>query len=387
MYSLLLSKIAGNQVIESEDGNHVKLNLDCDIFVWSDSHIDYKKERPQYFWEIMRYYDRLIEMMRWSTNPVFISLGDIYDKDLNLNKGLLYFEETLKRFKTIEKITQGRCYMVFGNHESTYLEINPSALIMKPSNYLLELMGLNKQKEINRTFGSILKTPVDIRAYDTKLTLFHFNKHNKYYTTIGGDCEFHIGLFHDTYVNNTMREKINGALPVDLIWKNSMKNLDLNYIDLAIFGDFHIPVPLFRINNRRNTAIIIPGSSGRNNISVETHNSIKLPIIEIRKDKKPKIKVTDFMLDDFTLSYNLSDKLKKISDISNRLKRLTGDIKHYKKQEINLENFSSFIYSAYGEEWGFKVYKFIRDNLGVEVNPKSEEDTNGRDTGIEEEII
>lgn len=360
---MLLEKVRTRLVEESSDGNEIRINSDCNVVVVSDLHIDYKKDRPMYFWEILKYLDRIIETLRWLDNPVCIFLGDIFDKDLNMQKGVLYYESALERFKTIQKVTDGRCFMVYGNHEDTYIDINPSAMIMKPSEHLKGIMQTNKLKEISRGFGDILRTPLNIRVFDTKITLFHYNKYEKDYSTVGGDCEYHIGMFHDTYVNNTMRDKVNKSVPVDLIWKREMKDLNLNYIDMAIFGDFHIPVPPFRINNRRNTTVIIPGSYGRNNIKTETHNSVKLPIIELKRDCKPKIKITEFQLEEYTLSYNLGSKMKSTSDINNKLRMMTSKMKERSEKEISIQNFSSFIYSTYGEEWGNKVYIYMKNNI------------------------
>ena len=360
---MLLQKVLDNQFYESEDGNKVKLNMDCDVVIVSDLHIDVKKDRPLYFWEILRYLDSIADRMEWMMNPVFISLGDIFNKDMNLQKGLLYYEEALKRFKRIQKVCKGRCYAVYGNHEDTNIDVTPSTLFIEPSEHLMNIMQNNKRKEIFRSFGDILKTPEEIRLYDTKITLFHFNKWDKSYKTMTGDCEYHVGLYHDTFVNNTMRNAVD-SLPVDLIWKRHLNQLNLNEIDLAIFGDFHIPVPLFQISNRRNTKIIIPGTFGRNNFATETHNFTKLPVLEIRRDNKPKLKVLDFPLIDYTLSYNLSKKMKDLSNITNRVRNLVENVGNHRKQEINLKNFSSFIYSTYGDEWGDKVYFYVREKFG-----------------------
>lgn len=377
---MLFHKITRDKTSYSEDGNKVRLDLDCDIVVVSDLHLDVKRDRPYYVWEIVQYLDRIIEKMKWLVNPIFISLGDIFDKDLNGNKGLMYYEAILARFKEIYRITEGRCFMVYGNHEDTYLDITPTALIMNPSQHLKDIMEENKGKSSKRNFGTILKTPHEIRLFDTKITLNHFNKHSKDYPNITGDCNFHIGMYHDTYVNHTMRNVVKDSLPINLIWKNSMQGLDLKDIDLAIFGDFHIPIPPFKINNRRNTIVIIPGSFGRNNFKTETHDNVILPIIKIRQGEKPKLLVTDFALVPYTQSYNLSQKMKDISNISNKIRNLVDNMQDFRKREINLKNFSTYVYSTYGEDWGDKVYRFVRNNMeGVVLN--------GQDNGLKETDI
>ena len=324
--------------------------------------------------------------MRWMTNPVFISAGDLYNRDFNKQKGIMYFEETLKEFEEIEKITNGRCYIVYGNHEDTYLNISPSVMVMKLSEHLKDIITLNKSSPeyLNRNFGTILKTPREIRIYDSKITLHHFNKYDKEYYDITGDCEYHIKIFHDTFINNTMRGVVPDNLPIDKIWGNSLSNLNLKNVDLALFGDFHIPVPPFKINNRRNTAIVIMGSYGRNNINTETHNHVKLPIIKFRKGKTPEVLITNFPLIDYTKSYNMGDKTKDLSNITNHIRNLVNETKKHKTSEINIENFCKFIYNIYGEEWFGKVYNIIHNVMGVElfINKDLEEE-NGEDNKIQ----
>lgn len=361
---MLLEKINRDRVVYELNGNSVRLNMDCDIVIVSDLHIDYKKGRHNYLWEILGYLDQIIEKMQWMVNPVFISLGDIFDKDLNVNRGILYFEAIHARFKKIHEVTNGRCFMVYGNHEDTYLDITPTALIINPSSHLLEIMQSNRGKPIRRNFGNILKTPHEIRVFDTKITLNHFDRHSKEYEYITGDCNYHIVLFHDTYVNNTMRGAVGESMPIDLIWNKSLGDLNLKDVDLGIFGDFHIPVPPFKINNRRGTIVIIPGSFGRNNFKTEIHDAVKLPIIKVRKGENPKLLVSDFPLIPYQQSYNLSQKLKDISNISNKIRNLVNNMQEFNKQEINLQNFSSYVYDTYGQEWGDKVYLFMRNNLG-----------------------
>ena len=363
MYTVLLQKILDKRFYGTDDGNTYYLNMDCDILVVPDIHIDVKKKRPHYFWEIMSYLDRINELLSGLDNPVVIFCGDIFDKGLNISKGIFYYEQALKRFETMSSITYGRSFTVYGNHEDTYLDVTPTALLMEVSEHLKEVIESNG-KELNRNFGYLLKTPKTLRIGNTKISLQHFQKYNKNYSSVEGDCEYHVAVYHDTFVNNTLRNEINHKLPVDRIWKNHMKDLNLRDIDLAIFGDFHIPVPLFRINNRRNTAVIIPGSLGRNNYATETHDSVKLPIIKIRETKEPKILIHDFKLIPYNRSYNMVDKMKSTQDIANNIRKIVGGMRNSSREEISLSKFSSYVNDVYGEEWGVRVYNYIERSKG-----------------------
>lgn len=355
--SLLKQEMLDRQMVVSEDGNTIHINCSTQVAVFSDIHIGYKTKRPFYMYEILSYFDKFITRLKGLNNPTAIFLGDLFDKDLNVRKGLMYFEEFHKKFLEIQKITSGRCFMVYGNHEDTYLDITPSALIMSPSKHLKEIM-IENGREVDRSFGSILLTPETIYIGNTKLSLFHFRKNAKNYQTITGDREYHIAFYHDTYVNSQMRNKMESKMPVDKIWGNELKDLDLKNFDAAIFGDFHIPLAPFRVNNRRNTLISIPGSYGRNNISTETHNRVYLPIITIGR-KEVEISITEFELIPFQASYNLEKSSKDISKITSDIRTIVDKMRQYHKKEINIENYHKYVGEVYGVEWSNKIFTYL----------------------------
>lgn len=355
-------EIINPKMEEKYGGNEYVIKKDCNVVVMSDLHIDYKKKRPDYFWETLGYLDAIIEKMENLGNPVFISLGDLFNKDLNNAKGLLYYEQVLRRFKKIEEITEGRCFIVMGNHEDTYYSINPTLLLTKPSPDLMQIMSDNKKGELpDREFGGILKTPKTIRIRDTKISLNHFNKYHKDYdkNIITGDCEFHIGLFHDTFTSDALRNAVDNKIPVDRIWKNELSQLRLDSMDLAIFGDFHIPIPPFQLANVRETYVVIPGTLGRNNIKTEKHNSVLIPVIKVSKGERTKVSLEPLPLKDWRSSYNLSDSLSSTNDISNKIRKMVKGIRADTQKNINTENFVKFIKESYGVDWEAKVYEYI----------------------------
>lgn len=362
---MLIQEIRQSKIEVKFNGDEYKFYQDSDVLVISDIHIDVKKNRPNYFWEIMGYFDSIIKKVETLTNPIVIFLGDIFNKDLNLSKGLMYFEEAKKRFDMLDNLTNGRVFMVLGNHESTYSDTTPTALLMDLSPFLRSVLESNVGKIPNRSYGKILKTPHTIRIWDTKFSLAHFNKYNKDYTHITtNDCNFHILLMHDTFINNTMRKCLENKVPVDLIWKHHLNDLDLKNFDVTIFGDFHIPLPLFRINNRRNTLVIVGGTLGRNNIATEIHSSVKIPIIKVRKNSPTRVIVENFPLIPYEQSYNIGKNAINRSRLNNEVKKIIKDMKG-DIQDINIENFFKYLFKVYDKEWAYKIYHYYNTVKGV----------------------
>ena len=363
---MLLSKVSPTKLKKEKDGDEFIYNENTDILVISDMHIDFKSKRPIYFRECLAYLDKLIYKLSTLVNPTVIFLGDLFHKDLNNQKGILYFEEVIQRFNKIEGITEGRCFLVLGNHENTYHKISPTFLLTEVSPTLEQTLNDNGV-DFKRTGGSILKTPHTIRIKDTKISLFHFRKDGSY-KAFKGDALYHIGLYHDTYVSHQMYDVIGNNLPIGKIWGKHMKDANFNFLDLAIFGDFHIPLPVFKLANARNTICVVPGSFGRNNISVEVYDTVKLPIISIRGNKTT-VNIENFPLIPYQKSYNMVDKNKDVSGITNRIKSLMrrkGTSQGSKSQTINLNNYLNYIIEVYGEEYYNRVRKIVRGGIDCE---------------------
>lgn len=359
---MLLGKVFGeeNKLERVDNGNVYKLNGGYfDIFIISDFHIDFKMKRPNYFGELMGYMDNLIYKMESSVNPVCIFLGDIFDRDLNKQKGILFYEVAAGKFKRINKICEGRVFTVLGNHECTYINKIPTFLLTECSPHLLETLRANDIK-FNREQGSIIKTPREIWVGDTKITLHHFRKDGKYNLKDIIKPKYRVDLFHDTFVSFTLKENVNKGLPVGKIWSKSLKDYNMSNIDLAIFGDFHIPLPTFRISNSKNTRIVTPGSFGRNNYNTETHGAVQLPIISVRPDGT-ELNVESFKLANYKESYNVVDKESDLIKYTNKIKKSIEEAGGgFGVTKISLDNYLEYIIGNYGEESYGKIYNLLK---------------------------
>lgn len=358
---MLLEKIRMQEsLVRLKDGDEYHIKRDTDILIISDMHIDYKKIRPFYFREMLTYLDRIIQKLTILDNPTIIFLGDLFNKDLNDQKGILYFEEVESRFKIIEKITKGKCFIVLGNHEVTYYDINPTFLITEVSPVLSKTLVENGI-HVTRNGGNILKTPHTIRIGRNKISLNHFRK-DGIYKFSKGDCDFHIALYHDTYISYQMEQVIEDKLPISKIWGKHLKDENLNSVSLAMFGDFHIPLPVFRIENASRTICVVPGSFGRNNISTEKHESVKLPIIKIRNDKTD-LEIENFNLIPYTQSYNLKESNKNISTLTSRIQKLIKNNEtetNHSVQKINIDNYLEYVRLKFGEEYHERMKNIIK---------------------------
>ena len=119
---------------------------------------------------------------------------------------------------------------------------------------------------------------------------------------------------------------------------------------------------MFRIENASRTVCVVPGSYGRNNISNEKHNKVKLPIIKIRNDKT-EVEIENFNLIPYKQSYNLKETNKNISTLTSRIQKLIKNNDNdvgSSVQKINIDNYLEFVKLKFGEEYYTKMKKIIK---------------------------
>lgn len=113
------------ELFTSSSGYGEVLNLtDADVFIITDLHLWYKPLRsmPNMINDNKLYQIKIKEMIKNSTNPVVIFLGDVYHRGC---KGSEEVFPLLEFPLSLHAMTNGRVYSVVGNHEMTYSKGNP----------------------------------------------------------------------------------------------------------------------------------------------------------------------------------------------------------------------------------------------------------------------
>lgn len=214
----------------------------------------------------------IIEALGKLEKPVFVSLGDWYDKGYRSTARTLadiYYDR-----KIAEKVG-GDAYICLGNHFFLERDANPEMYIIQPS-------YLYKPRKDFPNQEAIFKTVPYLVIGDVQISFFHFNKEDKnYIQPVQPGVRHHIGIYHDDCVlPSNVRQQAGGYGTTSNDYLNSI----YSNVDLAIHGHIHISVGtnVYSMNSGKSVPMLIPGSLGiTQNKEEMKHKSVQCPVVKI----------------------------------------------------------------------------------------------------------
>lgn len=217
----------------------------------------------------------ILEYLKSVENPMFISLGDWYDKGYR-STGKTIADTYWDR--EINRVTNGNAYICLGNHFFLERDSNPEMYLIQPS-YLYQPKHAVPMEE------PIFRTAPYIVVGKTQISFFHFNKDDKNYVRqLSPEAQYHIGIYHDDCcVPSDVRQLAGGYGTTSNVY---LSNIYSN-IDLAICGHIHVPVGVrvLEIESGRKVPLLIPGAlSITQNKEEMKHTVVHCPVIKIQDD-------------------------------------------------------------------------------------------------------
>lgn len=217
----------------------------------------------------------------------FVSLGDWYDKgyDASVPHALSHVDDD----RRLSDLLQGNLYGLIGNHIRLGMDASPELHIIQPHPLYKSRVKIHRNEQI-------MKTPDTLMIGSVQISFLHhrieYESVEQYKPKREAGVTYHIALFHTSKIIPTAQ--LVGTNYAYNASPNSAIARTLEGVDLAIVGDVHDALGMFRFNE---TTMIVPGSL-TNTDSAESgrHHFINLPIITIHDDSKVTLKFKEFYL-------------------------------------------------------------------------------------------
>ena len=286
------------------------------IPVITDLHLLYKepKNRTNFTLTSLSYLLNIKEFFEKNKVDYAIQTGDLHDRGEKetdtstrnlVEKSLIDIRSSLKEF-----------FIVMGNHEYTYINNN---LFYNYTELMSEsITGILKDRKVLYPTVNIFKALDKISFGDINIHFMHYDPKSRY--TIDSEG-FNICIFHDDMISfDSKQELYHHKLGKGI----SITDTDvMTNVDIAICGHIHTPLKPFRMNNKRGTLFIVPGSMCQRSVA-ETHDHVDIPSICIN-NKGVTIEYSRFNLGDIedTVIKEVNEEQKKVRETTKAIKEFT----------------------------------------------------------------
>lgn len=226
----------------------------------------------------------ILAQLRSYENPVFISLGDWYDKGY---RSVARQFSDMNYDRAISQTCNGNAYICLGNHFYLERDSNPEMYIIQPN-------AIYKPKDEVMSSKPIFKVEDYIVIRDIQISFFHFSKTDKtYIRKREPGVKVHIGIYHDDCV---VPSDIRNEAGYFGTTSNSYLSSIYEDIDLAIIGHIHasIGTRIFVRTDGTQVPLIVPGALAiTENKDVVKHEFVKCPVLYITDDGKSLLETVD----------------------------------------------------------------------------------------------
>ena len=254
------------------------------VLVIPDIHLkDYNpKNRYNFPEEIMNYLKRVDELITDKNIDLVVFLGDIFDRTFVKPKSAKFLLDYMKVFQSMKD--KAELITLMGNHERNNItEDNPFFRLTEITSIPVK-EDIQYYPYINKVVVPMFKCMDYIKVNSTLLYFNNYTK-NKYdiILPVLEGVKHTLAFYHDTLDSPDIRQYLQYNFGIDLLDKmggHYVTGEEIIRFNHVFFGHNHIPVKTFKIGN---TTVDNIGALGRNS-SLESYESINLPIITINED-------------------------------------------------------------------------------------------------------
>ena len=267
------------------ENNHFKVieQENYKVLVIPDVHLkDYNpKTRYNYPEEIMGYLKRIDEIISKHSIDLVVFLGDIFDRAFVKPKSAKFLLDYMNVFQSMK--SKSELITLMGNHERNNITEDNPFFRLTEINSIPVKEDIRYYPYVNKVVIPIFKCMDYIKVNSTLLYFNNYTKNN-YSADIPkvDNCNDILAFFHETLDSPEIRQYMKYNYGFDMLEKiggHCLQETEITKFSHVFVGHNHTPTNTFKVGH---TTVDNIGTLGRNS-SLETNESVNLPIITINK--------------------------------------------------------------------------------------------------------